>query len=312
PQSSVDYYFVSSSGFVSKPSFKSSTHHRISWQPYKSTPGMWQTKFDPPISDGPLDFTYKVNILNAMHFNQRDRLDATNDKEQDESVYLEITDAYDLFVFKVMFPDSFSPGQPTVHVLDLQKDRDKREEEYALSRFTSFTDDNTDNTAVLIMDHPLPGYTYKFVWSLPETEDEELNLSDTDRLLRSEIQEKLLGLRSTENKSILQSILSNLKTAVNQATAGYKPIGANDLEVILHVYDRDSKGLVCIGALAAPDVQKRLLSRVLKVGVSTIGQAYRRREHVDWVRGQNKGNDDSFLDFDPSPVPHSCILSFPL
>ena len=308
PEPYVDYHFVSSSGFVSKPSFESSTH-QISWQPYKDRPGQWQTTFDPPISDGSLDFTYKVNILNAMHFNQQDRLDATDNKERDESSYLEIVEAYDLFVFKVMFPGSFSPVRPTVHVLDLAKQRDQREEEYASSRFSSFAD---DKTAVLIMDHPLPGYTYKIVWGLPETEDEERNLSDPDRLLRSDIQEKLLGLRSTENKSILQGLLANLKTTVNEATANSKPIGARDLEVILHVHDCDSKGLVCVGALAAPDVHTRLGSHVFKVGVSTIGQAYRRREQMGWVRGRNRGNDDGFLDFDPGPVAHSCILSFPL
>jgi hypothetical protein len=148
---------------------------------------------------------------------------------------------------------------------------------------------------------------------LPETEDEELNLSDADRLLRNEIQKRLLDLRATQNQSTLQNILGNLRTTINEATANLRPIGANDLEVILHVYDRNSKGLVCIGALAAPDVQNRLLPTVLKVGVSTIGQAYRRREHMEWVSGENKGDDDaSFLDFDPLPVPHSCVLSLPL
>jgi len=158
----------------------------------------------------------------------------------------------------------------------------------------------------------LPGYTYKIVWGLPETEDEERNLSDPDRLTRSDIQEKLLGLRATENQSLLQSLLGNLRAAVIGATANSKPIGANDLEVMLHVYDRNSQGLVCIGALAAPDVQKRLIPHVFKVGVSTIGQAYRRREHMGWVRGQNRGNYDLFLDFDPRPAAHSCIFSFPL
>jgi hypothetical protein len=309
PVTSVNFYFISSSGFVSKPTFDSPTH-QVLWRRDPNKPGKGQASFDPPISDGPLDFTCKVNILNAMHFNQQDRLAVTNDEEPNESSYLKIADACDLFVFKVAFPGSFSPRRPTVHVLDLEKERDQREEDYALSRFTSFTD---DNTAVLIIDHPLPRYTYKIVWGLPETEDEELNLSDADRLLRNEIQKRLLDLRATQNQSTLQNILGNLRTTINEATANLRPIGANDLEVILHVYDRNSKGLVCIGALAAPDVQNRLLPTVLKVGVSTIGQAYRRREHMEWVSGENKGDDDaSFLDFDPLPVPHSCVLSLPL
>ncbi len=308
PQDSITDYFYSSSGFVSDPSFESNTH-QVSWHPDPRKPGKGQIRFDPPLSDSPVDFNCKVTILNAMYFNQQDRLatqgGAAEDRERDETCYATITDACEQFVFKVKFPASFTPKQPKVHVLTPEKERDRREEEYASSRFTSFTD---DKTAVLIIDHPLPRYVYKIVWGLPESEEDELKLSDRDRLWKDEIRKRLLNL----DEVTMQSVLARLKTTVNTATADSQPVGAPDLEVVLHVLDPQREGLICVGATATAVARSRLLGKVIPVGIHAIGQACSRREHMKWVRGQNRGRDNAaFLDFDPDP-PHSCIFSIPL
>lgn len=298
--------FSSSSGFVSRPRFESSTH-QISWEPDEDTLGKGNIRFDPPIGRSPMDFVSRVNILNAMHFNQQDRLAVGTVPE--ESAYIRITLACELFVFKVRFPATFSAKQPKVHVLTREGERDLQEEEYASSRFTNFTD---DKTAVLIVDHPLPGYVYKIVWGLPETEDEEVRLDDDERLWRDAIRLRLLNLQSVEKAFTAHHVLEALRKTVNDATANSKQVGAKDLEVFLHVYDPSQKGLICVGALADDPARTRVLKNLILVGVNTIGQAYRRREPVKWIRGQNQGQDDArFFDFDPAQ-PLSCILSIPL
>lgn len=304
PELYLGSHFASDSGFVSKPTLESPTH-QISWEPDPSPPGKGRIFFEPPINNSPMDFDSKVNILNAMHFNEQDRLAIAEDPL--ESSYATIQDACELFVFKVKFPESFSPKQPQVRVLNREGERDDRERDYASSRFSSFPD---DRTAVLIVDYPLPGYVYEIVWGLPETEVEELQLNNADRLWGDEIRARLLEL--TLDQPATQRVLESLKTKLDNATANSKPVGARDLEVVLHVYDREKHGLVCVGASAAGPARTQLLNGLIKVGVTAIGQAYRRREHMKWVRGQNRGLDDAeFLDFDPNP-PHTCILSIPL
>jgi 3',5'-cyclic AMP phosphodiesterase CpdA len=298
--------FSSRSGVPGRPRLHSHTH-ALSWvEPDATQKGTGYIVFDRPVADSPMSFTYRGTISNAIHSNAQDRLAVTGEDDK-ESVHATITEWYDMFTLKVKFPDSFD-RRPRVQVVDeVQKVRDHVEERYAARRFTSFRD---DNTAVLIVDRPLPGYKYKIVWDLPVTEDEELNLSGADRLRIEEIKERLLDLRSeagADPARRMSDSLAGLKAYINAL-----PIGAADLEIALHVHDPNVGGLVCAAVLDSAAAQEETLSRVIHAGDSAIGQAYRRREHVNWVRGQNQGDDlADFFEYDDA-LPHAGILSVPL
>jgi 3',5'-cyclic AMP phosphodiesterase CpdA len=302
------YHFTSQSGMPSKPELDSETHS-LRWDaPDPKQPGRGAVVFDPPVEDAPMNFTYRATINNAIHFNAQDRLAVTG-KDDKESVYATITEWFDMFTLKVKFPDKFDKRRPRVEVTDeIQNVRDYVEERYAERRFTSFDD---DDTAVLIIDRPLPGYKYKIVWELPENEAEERHLPGAVRNQLEEIKARLLGLRTesgTEAATRVHESLVGLKAYLNELPNG----AAADLEILVHVHDPSKGGLVCVAALSSAATQGELLERVIRVGDTAIGQAYRRREHVDWVRGENHGHDlAAFLDYDQAQ-PHTGILSVPL
>lgn len=295
--------FSSRSGVPGKPNFYSETH-RLRWEePNAGEPGRGFLVFDRPIDAIPMDYTYQATISNAIHFNAQDRRAVTG-KDDMESVHATINEWYEMFTLKVSFPDNLD-RRPRVEVIDeTRKVRDYVEERYASRRFTSFKD---DNTAVLIVDKPLPGHKYKIVWELPETEAEERRLSGADRQRIEEMKERLLGLQTeagTEAAARVRETLVGFRDYINKL-----PIGADDMEIVVHVHDPNRGGLVCVAALST---RQELLGRVIRVGDTAIGQAYRRREHVDWVRGENYGNDfAAFLDYDQAR-PHTGILSVPL
>jgi 3',5'-cyclic AMP phosphodiesterase CpdA len=305
PPTRIPSRFSSRSGRPAKPKLDSKTHS-LDWNPDTEQPGKGFIVFDRPVEAVPMSFTYRVTISNAIHSNAQDRLAVTGTDDK-ESVYATINEWYDMFTLKVRFPDTFD-RRPRVEVLDeTQRARDYVEERYAARRFTSFDD---DNTAVLIVDRPLPGYTYKIVWELPKTEAEERQLSAVDRNRIEEIRERLLALRTeagSEAAARVRESLVGLKTYINAL-----PIGAEDMELVVHVHDPAKGGLVCVAALSSPEAEGELFGRVIRVGDTAIGQAYRRREHVDWVRGENQGDDlATFLDYDQAR-PHTGILSVPL
>jgi 3',5'-cyclic AMP phosphodiesterase CpdA len=296
--------YSSSSGFVSEPHLTSADRD-VGWEEDTSVRGKGAITFDPPIGDEPISFDSQVTIHNAFHFNEQDRLAVTG-TDPEEAAYVTITDACELLTFKVKFPSGFQALWPKIHVLDLEEHRDGAEERYSASRFTRFLD---DNTAVLIVDYPLPGYTYKIIWGLPKTEDDELRLKPADRLLVKQIKTSLLQLR-TDSSS--QRTLETLKKMVNNVSIGSLKIGASDLEIALHVHDPTVGKLVCVAALSNESAVSRLTSKDIPVGATTIGQAYRRRESIRWISGNQAGQYyRSFLDYDEES-PHTGIVSIPL
>lgn len=318
PQARLWGGFVSSSGFAAVPRIEENGHS-IRWEKHKAERGLGHFVLDPPVSDQPVSFTAQTTVFNAMYFNKQDRRVVSKD-DVDENVKAWIGRAYDLLTLKVHFPPGFAPINPRVHVYEDETGvRDPAEERYASRRFTSFKD---DNTVVLIVDRPLPRYYYKIVWSLPETEREEVKLREFEGLRAEEIKGLLLGLcGEAERAGRVRLALAELKQTINEvvvterregAPAGGRRIGAPDLEIAVHTHHRESGRLVCVAALSTPEAERRLLARTIKVGDTVIGQAYRRREHFSWISGQQTGEDSAdFLEYDHEQR-HTAILSIPL
>jgi 3',5'-cyclic AMP phosphodiesterase CpdA len=257
--------YSSQSGRTAHPQFTADSM-RVTWE-WEDDAGRGRILFDPPIGRLNTNFEVTSETKEAIYFNQQDRLRVTG-TTADESVRTRIREVCDLLVVKVSFPASFTLNMFWVEVRDEGGRRDLVEERYIASKITSFDDDSL----VLSVEKPLPGYTYTIAWSLPESEEEELQLPTSEGIFADEIIRQLLALRNDEwKRSQVQQRLYNLVNEI--VSVNSVPMGADDFEVFIHSYDENLGGLVCVASIGT----NRGAARTLRSGESEIGRAYKRR-----------------------------------
>jgi 3',5'-cyclic AMP phosphodiesterase CpdA len=270
--------------------------------------------FDPPIGKEPVTFGRRRTIHNAIHYNQRDRLDATGGQRADEWLALLVTNAIELLIFGIMFPEGRFPSEVTVRVYrettqrDEAEQRDSEEEAYARQRVLQVRE---NRLVTLTIEKALPGYRYEIGWELPPDETEELDLTAAQAGMAREIGERLLAARQSRPAGPVQDALGLLRTEVVEDRAG------EDLEVTLFCYDRDVNALVCVGGVGDYEPQSRLWTWEIKPGRTIVGQAYRRRDTVLYI--QVPGVEIGTEYYEPVPEesgrprePHTVIFAVPL
>ena len=222
-----------------------------------------ESVFVPALHKKPITCTSRGTTFNAIHFNQRDRLDSTDDKSPEESVSAHFRQAYDEMLFQTRFPSVYFPSDFRLRVTDGNGDRDKQEEEFAFSRLTRFAG---LGTVLLSLENPLPGYTYRIVWDLPRDEVKELNLSPADAASAEATIDRLLKLRTSGSPfgAQVEQCLANLEREILNVAAFASPNGDNQLEITLFVYDHNKRGLVC--AAARGNFSEGLMTWVVKPG----------------------------------------------
>ncbi len=141
-------------------------------------------------------------------------------------------------------------------------------------------------TVILLLRDPLPGYRYSISWELPETEAQEIALSDAARHFAQEIRERLRRQNCTR---AVVGCLDDLRKTL----AGTEPADA-----ALFVYDEGARGLVPSAFAGSTGFAEEIEGKVVKVGRTLVGQAHRRRQTVVSVAGAS-----SEFYFDPVTDP---------
>lgn len=300
---SIKRQYSSQSGSSRTPQL--SADFRIRWEWEDEAAGIGRINFNPPIGNYPVSFAVTNETHNAIFFNKKDRLDVTgNDSE--ESIKARVREAHALFVLKVVYPETFVPLRLVLEALNERDQRDYVEERYAAARVTRF---ENDNSVVLTLEKPLPGYAYRLVWELPQNEVEELDVKPSDARYSVEVLNRLIKLQGRDTHALreVEQRLHNLKDSINYSTI---PIGADDMEILIHVYDQARRGLVCVAAIDPSTPMQELLRQVIPIGHRIIGQAYKRREYVALAsQGDIEIDHTDFYDYDKG---HTGVLSIPL
>jgi hypothetical protein len=307
---------TSHSGVFGEWTYDAPAGHKIEWQwdgPAEGAKRKGFTTLDPPLGTMPITFSRHGTTFNAIHFNQRDRLDATNQQEKSEWTDMNTRHIYDSAIFQVSFPAKSFPSDFRVEVRRPDGARDYQEENFLRQRLTRFP---STCSAILVLPKPLPDYSYRVVWDLPPTDVEELNLSAQDKGLAATILQRLLSLRTADSplRAAVQQKLSNLRNAILSEPIYQSPVHDDQLEVELFAYDEQLGGLVFTATLS--DHGDKLLSCVIKPGRYVIGQAFRRRAEVLLINLPGIRSDGSDY-YEKIPgleglAPHTVIFSLPL
>jgi 3',5'-cyclic AMP phosphodiesterase CpdA len=274
------------------------------------------TRIDPPLGPTPITFSRKGTTFNAIHFNRRDRLDATNQHDKGEWVYMATRHLYDSAILQVNFPPASFPSDFRVEVRqEDDKTRDFQEEEYLRSRLTRFPN---INSVVLAFETPIPKYSYRIKWDLPADDTDELGLSAADLGLASVISDRLLSLSADIKRqtAVMQAMAHLRETilAVPAYAATERDDSQEELEIELFAYDPKRGGLVFVATL--PDRSAAVAQYVIKPGRFVVGQAFRRREEVVLINVPGvRTADCAYYEAVPGLeqlAPHTVVFAMPL
>jgi predicted phosphodiesterase len=225
------------------------------------------SEFDPPIGDTPISFRRLSKTPNAIHFNARERFHAS--RTEDEFISMTTRNAMELMVLSIVFPKSRFPQQLRVVVLNSEDHPDVREQLH-VSRYFAYL--SHASTAVLTVDHPLPGYTYQIRWSLPADEAAELQLTALDAGRATQVIGALLELRNDAGaRAAIASLLGALGLAVDPGT---------DTRTLLFCYDDERGGLLLVAAGDSNAYDDTPPDFLIQAGRTIVGRAYKRREPV--------------------------------
>jgi len=238
------------------------------------------TTLEPPLGKQPLTFSRHGTTFNAIHFNQRDRMDATNREDKEEWIHMSTRHIFGRAILQVSFPEQSFPENFRLEVRRPdEKTRDYQEEEYLNQQLTRFP---TTNSVILTLPKPIPNYSYRIVWSLPADDAEELKLTAPEKGLAASITQKLLSSRapgSSEEPKVREALL-NLRKTILSVPSFRSPVEEQDdqLEIELLAYDAEKGGLVFAVTLSGQN--EKLMSCVIRPGRLVVGQAFRRKEEV--------------------------------
>ena len=271
------------------------------------------TRFDPPITLRPVSYRRKGPIPNAVYFNQKDRLDATERESSQEDVSTTVMQWNDLLVFQVHFPDGFFPSKFNLEVTSKGGRREYREESFAHKFFSVVSQ---LRTATLALQCPIPGFAYRIVWELPANENDELSLNSAQKLHAEAIIERLFDLRRPDSRyqPRAHEALRVLYNQVVESEIFKSQNGDDKLEVSLFVYDPSSAGLVYVAGVGRTyAADSRIWSWVIKTGTFVAGQAYKRRSDLTWVRSGSFNNENGpYESFDEDEEPHTVVTCMPM
>lgn len=307
----------SESGFFFASHFEASEGQDIRWEwtgPAEASRRTANVVFDPPLTkDSPVTYKRNNTAYNLFHFNQQDRMDATDGKSRREFIELAIHNAFDLFVLTVSFPEGQFPPKFYQEVHSNSSVPDGVEQQFFKARFSKFAD---AGTFVVSIEKLLPGYTYWIYWDLPRGESQELALKGGQA---RDLIRKLLALRdpNSANRQHVVGWMTSLKQKISEMKEWLTLDGVDDMEVWIHTYDAAQRGLVCTGAsIAATSV---VPSEVIKPGKFLIGAAYRRREPMIYSPFATPQYDEAEYEArvpaswrQPGLNPYSILWSMPL
>lgn len=316
PISSMSRILTSHSGVFGTWTYEAPDGQKIEWDwsgPPVGAERKGITTLNPPLGKTPLTFSRHGTTFNAIHFNQRDRLDATDQKVKEEWINMSTRHVYDAALLQVSFPAAAFPADFRLEVTRPDGTRDSQEEEFVRPRLTRFP---STRSALLVLPTPLPDYSYKIVWDLPPDEMEELNLSAPEKGFAADVVKKLLALRkpACPHWARVEQALLTLRKEILSVPTYCSPLKDDQLEVELFVYDAQVGGLVCATTLS--DHGKDLSSWIIKPGRFVVGQAFRRREEVVLVNLRGIRSEAAPY-YEPIPgleslPPHTVIFSMPL
>jgi hypothetical protein len=230
--------------------------------------------FDPPIGHQPVSYTRTWTYVNAVYFNQRDRADAAATPADSESLSHHVRSSYGVLIIRVQFPERHFPQQIRAEALRAQKSDDPASEVLdaaetkwignGLFRFVE------ERVAELTVAEPLPGCTYRIVWTLPETDAEEGKFSQEQTNVAQELSlrmRSLVRLGSPYRTAVLE--------AFEQLAALVSERFGNDLRLRLYAYGRaKSRG----GLLEVFQREGRITDpNLVTIGRTLAGRSFRRK-----------------------------------
>src|SRR5262249_48097869 len=140
--------------------------------------------FDPPIGKvQPVSFRTERHVFNGVTFTRAERLDATNNKDTEESARFSLRHVYDAGSLQITLPETRFPsrfritawekGQPADHGGSGRSAqnapeglrRNDRESAFAGEGLTAWPE---TRNVTLTLPKPLPGVTYEINWELPD------------------------------------------------------------------------------------------------------------------------------------------------
>ena len=141
----------------------------------------------------------------------------------------------------------------------------------------------------------------------PAEAKENLALPAADKLLNKEIVSRLLQLRLPDSP-----YLADVKHALDQFQKGIKSskvfanlYGDEQLDLYLHAYSKKDRGLAGVADNTSPTIS----DRIIRVGETSVGMAYRTKHSILWIAKPNQEDDAKSMDFSEG---HTAILSIPL
>jgi len=254
-----------------------------------------QIVFDPPVGESPVSYDERMQINNAFYFNLQDLLDSTGGRRDNENAFVDVPHVCEMLCLSVTFPERHFPKTFRVKAfkdLSISKPRHDSAESNLAQRFLTST--RAGRTVSLVLQKPLPGYSYQISWTLPGTEAEEGAFTGENVQGADEIRSRFL---SGKYRSQVEQALVFLCEIIE----GQVP----PPDAAIFVYQKGS--LVPVASVGSESFVRELhKSRPVQVGRTFVGQAYRRREPLVGVRLPTSQEADFY--FDPTRDPKVLVI----
>lgn len=236
--------------------------------------------FNPPLTkDKPISFGRLHKFFNLFQFNQQDKRDVTRDSE-DEQYSLSFKNAIEFFTATLLFPEGNFPEHFEFSVRNRRGEEDPFETEYFSKRISLF---RQARTVTYSLETPLPGYRYTIRWKLPSLEQDEMNLSGSDRARGNLLVTRLLKAREGgQYEKVVRDWINGLRLMITASNSWIEPDLNDDLEISLYVDDRYQGGLACVATSPEHNKFAEPWPGIIKPGKTFIGAAYRRRQPLSY------------------------------
>ncbi len=292
PVPSIRREFTSRSGYVQPPVYScESATQEVGFQPGNS-PSNGLVEYKPSVGEDPISYSAEIQVFNAFHFNQRDRLDATAEKSDREYVSAGAAQCCETLALSVAFPERHFPRSFQARVRRPNPAGGmipaETESKYA-ARFLTLAIRNC--VATLVVPKPLPGYRYEISWALPKSEFDETELEANVKKHAEEIRHRL---RERGSRQKVRNALSGLKESLER-------IDECEQELDAAVFVYRAGRLHPVVSVGSDSFLKGLVGRSVGVGQTHVGQAHRRREIQTGVRHEMATDAEFYFDAERDP-----------